>query len=370
MRVLHGARRRGRARRLRDPGGPGGRTSGHDRRGPRFRGARGAHGRLRRSRRISVWFLHPRDRRARRSVASEASWLAGRPRSGARRPPLPLHRLGDRLRGHRRRDSAGPARCAGTAPRNAPSSKGEYRSGWEPRSRSARAASPTTERHETRSWQCRCRQVPVRHRQEPPAWSGLLPSPCTRRGRSPRRCRGVGPPPSSRGRWSSRHFPRAACGSSPGGSSPPTSSPTRRGASRGERLRHRSRTAARSGVRRARWSRVSHVSSPTAPDARCAWCSRGRTSCGSDRNVRRSRPTAVFDDRRVMIDGVVAGPTERYTAPIEWPYRIDESGTWTQERVPGPPTASHLRGGRVRRTSRLAGGRAHRGGCRPRRARA
>ena len=53
---------------------------------------------------------------------------------------------------------------------------------------------------------------------------------------------------------------------------------------------------------------------------------------------------AVFDDRRVMIAGVVAGPTERYTAPIEWPYRIDESGTWTQERVPGPPTASHLRG--------------------------
>ena len=53
--------------------------------------------------------------------------------------------------------------------------------------------------------------------------------------------------------------------------------------------------------------------------------------------------TAVFDGRRVVMDGVVAGPVDAYETPIDWPYRIDESGTWTQERVPGPPTASHLR---------------------------
>lgn len=53
--------------------------------------------------------------------------------------------------------------------------------------------------------------------------------------------------------------------------------------------------------------------------------------------------TAVFDGRRVVMVGVVAGPRDAYEAPIDWPYRIDESGTWTQECVPGPPTASHLR---------------------------
>jgi hypothetical protein len=53
--------------------------------------------------------------------------------------------------------------------------------------------------------------------------------------------------------------------------------------------------------------------------------------------------TAVVDGDRVVIDGIVAGPVDAYETPIEWPYRIDEVGTWRSQAVAGPPTASHLR---------------------------
>jgi CO/xanthine dehydrogenase Mo-binding subunit len=53
--------------------------------------------------------------------------------------------------------------------------------------------------------------------------------------------------------------------------------------------------------------------------------------------------TAVFDGKRVALEGVAAGPLDAYNAPIDWPYRIEEIGTWESRSVPGPPTASHLR---------------------------
>lgn len=53
--------------------------------------------------------------------------------------------------------------------------------------------------------------------------------------------------------------------------------------------------------------------------------------------------TAVFDGGRVALEGVAAGPLDAYRAPIDWPYRVEEVGTWEQRSVPGPPTASHLR---------------------------
>jgi hypothetical protein len=71
-----------------------------------------------------------------------------------------------------------------------------------------------------------------------PAWTGLLPSPCTS-GRSPRRCR-ASTTAEPHGRWRTRPA-QVACGSSPGGSSPPTSSPT---SWCEPSLLHRSRTAA------------------------------------------------------------------------------------------------------------------------------
>jgi hypothetical protein len=45
----------------------------------------------------------------------------------------------------------------------------------------------------------------------------------------------------------------------------------------------------------------------------------------------------------VVIDGLVAGPIDAYLAAIDWPYAIEESGTWVGRSVVGPPTASHLR---------------------------
>ncbi len=53
--------------------------------------------------------------------------------------------------------------------------------------------------------------------------------------------------------------------------------------------------------------------------------------------------TARFDAGRVAMQGVVAGPVDTFAQPIDWPYRIDEAGTWEQQSVPGPPTATHLR---------------------------
>lgn len=53
--------------------------------------------------------------------------------------------------------------------------------------------------------------------------------------------------------------------------------------------------------------------------------------------------TAVLDGGRVVVDGVVAGPVDPFRAPVAWPYQLDETARWSEARVPGPPTAAHLR---------------------------
>ncbi len=52
---------------------------------------------------------------------------------------------------------------------------------------------------------------------------------------------------------------------------------------------------------------------------------------------------ARLDGRTVTIDGDVAGPAEPFRASLDWPYDIAEVGKWNERRVPGPPTAGHLR---------------------------
>jgi CO/xanthine dehydrogenase Mo-binding subunit len=53
--------------------------------------------------------------------------------------------------------------------------------------------------------------------------------------------------------------------------------------------------------------------------------------------------TARFDGAVVRIDGRVAGDPAPFTAPVAWPYALEEQGTWTTAAVPGPTTASTLR---------------------------
>jgi aerobic-type carbon monoxide dehydrogenase small subunit (CoxS/CutS family) len=52
---------------------------------------------------------------------------------------------------------------------------------------------------------------------------------------------------------------------------------------------------------------------------------------------------ARFDGTQLRVEGIVAGPVGAFTSPVQWPYDLEEVGTWTEQRVPGPPTAAHLR---------------------------
>jgi CO/xanthine dehydrogenase Mo-binding subunit len=51
----------------------------------------------------------------------------------------------------------------------------------------------------------------------------------------------------------------------------------------------------------------------------------------------------LVDGVVVEIDGMVAGDPAPFTAPIAWPYRIEERATWEQVSVAGPPTSDALR---------------------------
>ncbi len=101
-----------------------------------------------------------------------------------------------------------------------------------------------------------------------PASTGWSPSRCSRRARSPARCRG-----DARPSIPTPPLPlpdadrRVACASRPAGSSPPTSSPTRRGARPAVSPRRRSPTAAPSAARPRRWRPPRRASSPTTPGA-------------------------------------------------------------------------------------------------------
>ena len=167
VRVLHGARRRRTAGRVRDAGD----TGRGSMRSPRSkvsmpRDTRRAGRRVRRPRRLAMRLLHPRDPRARRRRCRRRGRApADRPRPGARRPPVPLHRLADDLRGARRRRRAGlrGQRC----PDDAAARRRRGGAAGRARRRGAaavgaaiplgEAGSPTTPRPATRWSRCRCR---------------------------------------------------------------------------------------------------------------------------------------------------------------------------------------------------------------------
>ena len=355
MRLLHGARRRRRPGRLRDPGGSGGGAGGHHRRRPRPGGARRARGRVRRSRRIAVRLLHSWDRRARRGPAGEGPWLAGRPRSGARRPPLPLHRLGDRLRGHRRMrpppaSAARGRRCraqragleGGVPQRVGPEIPlGEGGFADDGASRDALVAVPLPTR-----FGC----AVDRGRR---ACSGSWPSRCYEARALAAKVQGrrttadmtwpLDPPAASR---------RAECGSSPGGWSPRTSSPTRPGANREATPASPLANGGAFGGKE---------SSVVAAAARELADHAGRTVrvVLSREDVVRLGPETSAD-RRDRGRATAAASDQwrcRRSASMRTPHRssgrtaIDESGTWEQRSGSRPTDRDAPPRGRVRRTS-------------------
>jgi aerobic-type carbon monoxide dehydrogenase small subunit (CoxS/CutS family) len=52
---------------------------------------------------------------------------------------------------------------------------------------------------------------------------------------------------------------------------------------------------------------------------------------------------AAFDGTTVHVQGTVVGDLAPFTTAIEWPYAIDEVGSWERAERPGPPTSSDLR---------------------------
>jgi aerobic-type carbon monoxide dehydrogenase small subunit (CoxS/CutS family) len=53
--------------------------------------------------------------------------------------------------------------------------------------------------------------------------------------------------------------------------------------------------------------------------------------------------SAHHADGVVTVSGVVAGDVTPFTAPITWPYELEERAAWTGTTLPGPPTSSSLR---------------------------
>ncbi len=305
--------------------------------------------------------LHSRDRRARRGLACEGSWLAGRPRSGARGPPLPLYRLGDRLRGHRLtrlRLGAPPRGGSGAEDRAGLEGGVPQRVGPEiplgeggfaddGASRDALVAVPLPPGSDVPSIAAAGRQWVVADSLHE---ARALAAKVQGRRTTADMTWPLSLPP----------LPPGGVRLAPGGWSRRTSSPMRPGANREERRRHRSRTAEHSAGKRPLWSPRLPASSPTMPDGWSVSCSRGRTSCGSGPNVRPIAATAVVHGRRVLIerrrrrsDGRVHR-ADRVAVPDR---RDGNVGAGAGSR-PAHRNASP-RGG-VRRTSCLAGGRAER----------
>ncbi len=110
--MLHGARRRRAAGRLRHPARAHRRSFGHDRRGPGSRTPGRVGRRAHRHRRQPVRLLHAGHRPApRRPRSAPAPSPTTRPRPALARPPVPLHRLADHRRGgHHGGRSAGRSR--------------------------------------------------------------------------------------------------------------------------------------------------------------------------------------------------------------------------------------------------------------------
>ena len=174
---------------------------------------------------------------------------------------------------------------------------------------------------------------------------GSSPSRCSTHERARERCR-AGARPRRRGRRSI--CPRSrpgACGSSPAGWSRRTSSPTRRGARPEASPRHRSPTAARSAARPThRSSAAARASSPTASVARCASCSRAKTSCASGRSGHRSPRLPRYDERHGHDHGSRrSARSTRSSRRSSGRTASTRSGEWSSTRVPGPATSSALR---------------------------
>jgi aerobic-type carbon monoxide dehydrogenase small subunit (CoxS/CutS family) len=53
--------------------------------------------------------------------------------------------------------------------------------------------------------------------------------------------------------------------------------------------------------------------------------------------------SAVFDGTTLHARGAAIGDAAPFSAPIAWPYLLEERGTWTSTASPGPRTASSLR---------------------------
>jgi len=65
----------------------------------------------------------------------------------------------------------------------------------------------------------------------------------------------------------------------------------------------------------------------------------------------------------VHVRGVVLGDTAPFTAPIEWPYALDEQGEWTSAAAPGPATSTTLRAAGLAERAVLLEGALHAAGA-------
>jgi len=52
---------------------------------------------------------------------------------------------------------------------------------------------------------------------------------------------------------------------------------------------------------------------------------------------------ATFAAGRVEVDGIVAGDVGPFLTPVDWPYELEEHGSWEPRRVVGPATSTELR---------------------------
>ncbi len=175
MWLLHGARRRRAARRVRHADRTRRRTRGDDDRRARRRGPRACSRPFRRHRRLAMWVLHAGHRHA----------LRGRTRPG-RRPfaggaPVPVHRLADGARrahpGHRARSHAGSRRPRAGARRSRPVARNASISPC----RSAAGRSRTTPHRATRWLRCPGRRDRTRKPSGRPGSTGSWRSRCWRR---------------------------------------------------------------------------------------------------------------------------------------------------------------------------------------------
>ena len=236
-----------------------------------------------------------------------------RARPGARRAPLPVHRLADGLRSASKARSERRRRVIWPRPRRAPSSRAASAQRVEPdvplggggfaddtAPRDALVAVPLPAGFDADCVEAAGMRWVV----------GDVARSGARRGRE-----GAGPAHDRRRRAAvaaAAAARTAACGSRRRGSSPRTSSPTRRGASPAASPRRRSRTAARSAARstRARRTRARELADATSDrTVRVVYAREDVVRLGPKRPP--IAATAVWRDGRVVIEGVAVAARAR-----------------------------------------------------------